>query len=45
LLVAAARAGGTRLIDNVPLVLPAGPGGGRLSDAAGEGRVRDAADD
>jgi pantoate--beta-alanine ligase len=45
LLVAAARAGGTRLIDNVPLMLPAGPGGGRPSDAAGEGRARDAADD
>jgi len=45
LLVAAARAGGTRLIDNVPLVLPAGPGGGRLSDAAEEGLARDAADD
>jgi pantoate--beta-alanine ligase len=45
LLVAAARAGGTRLIDNVPLVLPAGAGGGRLSDAAEEGRARDAADD
>ena len=45
LLVAAARAGGTRLIDNVPVVLPAGPGGGRLSDAAAEGRARDAADD
>jgi pantoate--beta-alanine ligase len=42
LLVAAARAGGTRLIDNVPLVLPAS---GRLSDAAEEGRARDAADD
>jgi pantoate--beta-alanine ligase len=26
LLVAAARAGGTRLIDNVPVLLPAGPG-------------------
>ena len=45
LLVAAARAGGTRLIDNVPVVLPAGPAGGRLSDAAAEGRARDAADD
>jgi pantothenate synthetase len=26
LLVAAARVGGTRLIDNVPVPLPAGPG-------------------
>jgi hypothetical protein len=33
--VAAARAGGTRLIDNVPVVLTA--------DAAAEGRPRDAA--
>ena len=45
LLVAAARAGGTRLIDNVSVVLPAEPAGGRLSDAAAEGRARDAADD
>jgi len=45
LLVAAARAGGTRLIDNVPLVLPALPVGGRISDAAAKGRARDAADD
>jgi len=45
LLVAAARVGGTRLIDNVPVVLPALPTGGRLSDAAAEGRARDAADD
>jgi pantoate--beta-alanine ligase len=45
LLVAAARVGGTRLIDNVPVVLPALPVGGSLSDAAAEGRARDAADD
>jgi len=45
LLVAAARAAGTRLIDNVPVVLSAGPAGGWLSDAAAEGRARDAADD
>ena len=45
LLVAAARVGGTRLIDNVPVVLPGLPAGGRLSDAAAEGRARDAADD
>jgi len=48
LLVAAARAGGTRLIDNVPVVLPAevaadaaGPGG--LRDAGTEGPGADAA--
>jgi pantoate--beta-alanine ligase len=41
LLVAAARAGGTRLIDNAPVVLPAGTAsGGRPSDAATEGRGR-----
>jgi len=45
LLVAAARVGGTRLIDNVPVVLSAPPAGGRLSDAAAEGQARDAADD
>jgi pantoate--beta-alanine ligase len=39
LIVAAARAGATRLIDNVPVVLAAGPAG-----ADGEGQSRDAAD-
>ena len=44
LLVAAARAGGTRLIDNVPVVLPAeSPAGGRPRDAATEGPGADAA--
>ena len=50
LLVAAAKAGGTRLIDNVPVALAAEPGGagrpgelagdGQLGDGAAEGRVR-----
>jgi pantoate--beta-alanine ligase len=47
LLIAAARAGGTRLIDNVPVVLPAGvagPTGTRPGDAAKEGRAHHAAD-
>jgi pantoate--beta-alanine ligase len=39
LIVTAARAGGTRLIDNVPVVLAAGPAG-----PDGEGRSSDAAD-
>ena len=44
LLVAAAKAGGTRLIDNVPVVLAAeGPAGGRPRDAATEGPGADAA--
>jgi pantoate--beta-alanine ligase len=52
LLVAAARAGGTRLIDNVPVVLPAGPapedgatwgGTATAEDAATEGSAGDAA--
>jgi pantoate--beta-alanine ligase len=42
LLVAAARAGGTRLIDNVPVVLAA-VAAGRLRDAATEGPGADAA--
>ncbi len=41
LLVAAARAGGTRLIDNVPVVLPAEGAGAQ--DAAAEGQEADAA--
>jgi pantoate--beta-alanine ligase len=47
LLIAAARAGGTRLIDNVPVVLPAGlaePAGTGPADAAREGRAQHAAD-
>jgi pantoate--beta-alanine ligase len=48
LLVAAARAGGIRLIDNVSVVLAAGPGAqgaaGRSSDAAAEGMTGHAAD-
>ena len=44
LLVAAARAGGTRLIDNVPVVLAADAAGqDRLRDAATEGPSADAA--
>ena len=44
LLVAAARAGGTRLIDNVPVVLPAESAvGDRPRDAATEGPGADAA--
>lgn len=44
LLVAAARAGGTRLIDNVPVVLAAKAAAeGRLRDAATEGPGADAA--
>ena len=44
LLVAAARAGGTRLIDNVPVVLPAAAAAeGRLRDAGPEGPGADAA--
>ena len=44
LLVAAARAGGTRLIDNVPVVLAAEAAGqDRLRDAATEGPSADAA--
>ena len=39
LIVAAARAGATRLIDNVPVMLAAGPAG-----PGGEGQSRDAAD-
>jgi len=42
LLVAAAKAGGTRLIDNVPVVLPA-EGAARAEDAATEGPAGDAA--
>jgi pantoate--beta-alanine ligase len=42
LLVAAARAGGTRLIDNVPIVLPA-EGAAGAGDAATEGPAGDAA--
>jgi pantoate--beta-alanine ligase len=42
LLVAAAKAGGTRLIDNVPVVLAAAAAG-RLRDAATEGPGADAA--
>jgi len=51
LLAVAAKVGGTRLIDNVPVVLTAGlpgPGrrtaGSRAGDAATEGRARHAAD-
>jgi pantoate--beta-alanine ligase len=44
LLVAAAKAGGTRLIDNVPVVLAA-VAAGRLRDAATEGPGADAARD
>jgi pantoate--beta-alanine ligase len=51
LLIAAARAGGTRLIDNVPVVLSAGsspagldPAGTEPGDAAGERRAHHAAD-
>jgi pantoate--beta-alanine ligase len=44
LLVAAARAGGTRLIDNMPVVLTAeGAAGGGAHDAAREGPAGDAA--
>ena len=44
LLVAAAKAGGTRLIDNVPVVLAAETAGtDRLRDAATEGPSADAA--
>jgi pantoate--beta-alanine ligase len=43
-LVAAARVGGTRLIDNVPVVLAAGPAAeGQPGDAAAEGQPGDAA--
>jgi len=42
LLVAAARAGGTRLIDNVPVVLPADSAAG-AQDAATGGSAADAA--
>ncbi len=48
LLVVAAKVGGTRLIDNVPVVLAAGlagpAAGARAGDAATEGRARHAAD-
>jgi pantoate--beta-alanine ligase len=46
LLIAAARAGGTRLIDNVPVVLPPGPepAGTAPGDAATERRAPRAAD-
>jgi pantoate--beta-alanine ligase len=43
LMVAAARAGGTRLIDNVPVVLAEGAAGGTPHDAATEGPAGDAA--
>ena len=44
LVVAAARAGGTRLIDNMPVVLTAeGAAGGEAHDAAREGPASDAA--
>jgi pantoate--beta-alanine ligase len=47
LLIAAAKAGGTRLIDNVPVMLPAGraePAGIRPGDEAKEGWASHAAD-